>query len=165
MTDMAQSFSIRPARREDAPAIMEMIHELAAFEKEPQAVRSSVEDLAEAGWGDTPRFEAIIAEDTERNPLGFALYYRTFSTWEGRHGIFVEDLYVKPATRGSGIGKALLADVARTTLAEGCVRLELNVLHWNPARDFYHAIGFGHLSDWLPYRLEGEGIGKLAVGN
>ena len=100
-----ESFVIRPARREDAAALLGMIHELAAFENEPDAVKASAEALAEAGWGKRRYFDAIIAEDTKTKDastpharaLGFALFYRTFSTWEGRHGIFVEDLYVKDA--------------------------------------------------------------------
>ncbi|MEM1399654.1 MAG: GNAT family N-acetyltransferase [Pseudomonadota bacterium] len=157
------AFTIRTARRDDAVAILEMIQELADFENEPDAVNASVADIAEAGWGKAPRFDALIAEDPNGAPLGFALYYRTFSTWEGRHGIFVEDLYVKQAARGSGIGRALLAEVAKVTVSEGCIRLELNVLHWNPAREFYHAIGFRHLDEWMPYRLEAAGIKKLAT--
>lgn len=162
MTETKKTVHVRPARREDAGVILEMIQELAEFENEPEAVNASAADLEKAGWGEKPRFDAIVAEDETGNALGFALYFRSFSTWEGRHGIFVEDLYVKQSARGMGVGKALLADVARTTIAEGCVRLDLNVLHWNPAREFYHAIGFSQMEDWRPYRLERAGIEALA---
>lgn len=156
------SVKIRPATRQDAAAILSMIRELAEFENEPDAVKASVEDIARCGWGETPRFEALMAEDGNGSPIGFALYYRTFSTWEGCHGVFVEDLYVKQSARGQGAGRMLLSQVARVAEIEGCPRLELNVLHWNPAREFYHGIGFQHLQEWLPYRLEGQDIKRLA---
>ncbi len=153
---------IRPATKQDAGAILSMIRELADFENEPDAVKASEEDIARTGWGERSYFDALMAENQGGSPVGFALYYRTYSTWEGRHGIFVEDLFVKQSARGLGIGKLLLTAVAQVARDEGCVRLELNVLHWNPARDFYHRIGFQHLDEWLPYRLEGEGISHLA---
>ena len=154
--------SIRPANRQDAGAILEMIRELAEFENEPDAVKANEQDIARCGWGEKPYFDALIAEDDSGNPVGFALYYRTFSTWEGRHGVFVEDLFVKQAARSQGIGRKLLSAVAQIAKKEECLRLELNVLHWNPAREFYHGIGFRHLDEWLPYRLEGDDITRLA---
>lgn len=153
---------IRPAVRQDAGAILSMIRELAEFENEPDAVNASVEDIARTGWGERSYFDALMAETGDGSPVGFALYYRTYSTWEGRHGIFVEDLFVKQSARGLGVGRMLLSEVAQVARDEGCVRLELNVLHWNPARDFYHRVGFQHLEEWLPYRLEGEDIRRLA---
>lgn len=156
------AISIRSADQNDAGSILEMIQELAEFENEPDAVKANEQDIVRCGWGEKPYFEALIAEDHNHQPVGFALYYRTFSTWEGRHGIFVEDLFVKQAARNQGVGRKLLAEVAQIAKNEGCLRLELNVLHWNPARDFYHSIGFRHLDEWLPYRLEGDDITRLA---
>lgn len=153
--------TVRPAVEADAPVILAFIRELAEFENEPDAVKATVTDLRRDGWGERPVFEAFIAE-LDGVPVGFALTFRNYSTWEGRHGIFVEDLYVRTEARRHGVGRRLLAAVARRAVEQGCRRVDLNVLDWNPARSFYTALGFRHLQEWLPYRLSGEALGALA---
>ena len=158
----ANSVTVRPAVEADAPVILAFIRELAVFENEPDAVKATEADLRRDGWGERPVFEAMIAE-LDGAPVGFALTFRNYSTWEGRHGIFVEDLYVRPDARRHGVGRRLLAAVARRAVEQGCRRVDLNVLDWNPARGFYAALGFRHLEEWLPYRLAGDALGALAA--
>ncbi|HEY0837272.1 MAG TPA: GNAT family N-acetyltransferase [Azospirillum sp.] len=153
--------AIRPAVEADAALILRFVRELAEFEREPHAVKATPEDFRRDGWGPNPVFEALIAE-LDGAPVGFALTFRNYSTWEGRAGLFVEDLYVTPDARGHGIGKRLLAEVARRAVAQGCRRVDLNVLNWNPARGFYETIGIRHLEEWLPYRLTGAALAALA---
>ncbi|WP_029011129.1 GNAT family N-acetyltransferase [Azospirillum halopraeferens] len=153
--------TVRPATVDDAETIHRFVRELAAFEREPDAVKASVDDFRRDGWGPSPVFEALIAE-LDGAPAGFALTFRNYSTWEGRHGIFVEDLYVSPEARRYGVGRHLLAAIARRAVEQGCRRVDLNVLDWNPARAFYDRIGFRHLDDWRPYRLEGAALAALA---
>jgi len=153
--------AIRPAVEADAELILRFVRELAEFEREPHAVKATVEDFRRDGWGPNPVFEALIAE-LDGAPVGFALTFRNYSTWEGRFGLFVEDLYVTPEARGHGVGKRLLAEVARRAVAAGCKRVDLNVLNWNPARGFYETIGIRHLEEWLPYRLTGADLEALA---
>ena len=159
-------YRIRPATRADAAEILAMIRELAAFEREPDAVVATVADLERDGWGDGtgtgPVFEALMAVDAEETPVGFALFFHNYSTWRGRPGIYVEDLYVRPQARGEGIGALLLQAVARIAVARRCARIDLWVLDWNPARDFYHRLGFEDLTEWRPYRLETAAIEALA---
>lgn len=154
--------AIRPAVEADAGLILRFVKELAEFEREPHAVKATAEDFRRDGWGPNPVFEALIAE-LDGTPVGFALTFRNYSTWEGRHGLFVEDLYVTPEARRHGVGKRLLAEVARRAVAAGCRRVDLNVLDWNPARGFYEAIGIRHLEEWLPYRLTGADLSALAA--
>ncbi|NYZ15730.1 GNAT family N-acetyltransferase [Azospirillum sp. RWY-5-1] len=158
----ADTVTVRPAVEADAPVIPAFIRELAVFENEPDAVKATEADLRRDGWGERPVFEAMIAE-LDGAPVGFALTFRNYSTWEGRHGIFVEDLYVRPEARRHGVGRRLLAAVARRAVEQGCRRMDLNVLDWNPARGFYAALGFRHLEEWLPYRLTGDALGVLAA--
>ena len=153
--------TIRPAVEADAATILGFIKELAEFEREPDAVKSTVDDIRREGWGPNPVFEALMAE-LDGVPVGFALTFRNYSTWEGRSGLFVEDLYVQPHARKFGVGRTLLAAVARRAVERGCKRVELNVLNWNPARGFYDRIGFKQLEEWLPYRLSGEDLATLA---
>lgn len=154
--------TIRPAAREDAAAILEMIRELARFERAEEAVKASVADLERDGWGPAPRFEALIAE-TAGAPVGFALYFHNYSTWEGRAGLYLEDLYVRPEARGSGAGRSLMAVLAAIAVERGCARLDLSVLDWNPARRFYDALGMTQMVEWLPYRAEGAALAALAA--
>ena len=133
--------NIRPATPDDVPTILRFIRELALYEREPDAVVATEADLLRDGWGPSPRFTALIA-DYDGAPAGFALYFTSYSTWLGHHGIRLEDLYVTPGMRGHGIGKALLAKLARIALDEGCSRLEWDVLNWNePAIAVYRRIG------------------------
>ncbi len=158
---------IRPAHPDDAAAILRLVRELARFEQAEDRVRATVADLVRDGWGEPRRFEALVAELDDAGgaagPAGFALYFHTYSTWEGRPGLFIEDLYVAERARGLGIGRRLVAACAAVALARNCRRMELNVLHWNPARDFYHRLGLAHLEEWLPYRITGAALARLAA--
>ena len=154
---------IRPATPADVPTILRFIRELALYEREPEAVVATEADLLRDGWSPTPRFTALIAE-LDGAPAGFALYYTSYSTWRGHHGIRLEDLYVTPALRGKGIGKALLARIAQIAVAEGCPRVEWDVLDWNaPAIAVYERIGASILTEWRIMRLSGEAIHALAA--
>lgn len=159
MTDLV----IRPAEPRDAREILAMITELAVFEREPDAVIATEADLLRDGWGPNPKFEALMAERDGRI-LGFALFFSSYSTWEGREGIYLEDLYVRDAARGLGVGRALLVRIAQLVVERGGKRLDLSVLTWNPAREVYEKLGFGHKSDWTGYRLTGEALAALAEG-
>lgn len=153
---------IRRAERADAPTLLGFIRELAAYEREPQAVRSTVDDLIRDGFGARPRLEALIAE-IEGRPAGFVLMYETYSAWEGRCGLYLEDLFVRDWARGRGIGRRLVAEAAAIAVARNCSRLDLNVLDWNPARRFYERLGLHHVSRWLPYRVHGAALHRLAA--
>ena len=155
--------SIRCATPADVPSILGFIRELAAYEREPEAVVATEADLLRDGWGPEPRFKALIA-DIDGEATGFALYFNSYSTWMGHHGIRLEDLYVSPALRGRGIGKALLARLARIAVDEGCPRLEWDVLAWNQsAIDVYEAVGARTQSEWRIMRLAGEALAQLAA--
>lgn len=154
--------TIRPAVEADAATILGFVKELAEFEREPHAVKSTVDDVRRNGWGPDAVFEALMAE-LDGVPVGFALTFRNYSTWEGRAGLFVEDLYVQPHARTHGVGRKLLAAVAQRAVERGCKRVDLNVLNWNPARGFYDRIGFKQMEEWLPYRLTGADLAKLAA--
>jgi GNAT superfamily N-acetyltransferase len=154
--------TIRPATPADIPTILNFIRELATYEREPHAVVATEADLLRDGFGPTPRFTALIA-DYDGQPAGFALYFTSYSTWRGHHGIRLEDLYVTPALRGKGIGKALLARLARIAIDEGCPRLEWDVLDWNaPAIAVYESIGAKILTEWRIMRLAGDELCALA---
>jgi GNAT superfamily N-acetyltransferase len=156
------NITIRPATPADGETILTFIKGLAAFEREPEAVKTTVDDLLRDGFGEHPKFEALIAEQ-DGQPAGFALFFPTYSTWEGRPGIHLEDIFVIERLRGQGIGHKLMVALAALAVARGCARLELSVLQWNPAREFYHRLGMGHLQEWLPYRLSGEALRALAA--
>jgi GNAT superfamily N-acetyltransferase len=162
------SIRIRPATPEDVPTILRFIRELAAYEKEPDAVEATEAMLHEALFGRSPAAEALIAEGRDQDagtaqPIGFALFYSTFSTWTGRPGIWLEDLYVTPEARGSGAGGALLQALAALALDRGCARFEWAVLDWNmPAIDFYRAKGAVPLDEWTVQRVMGDALARLA---
>jgi GNAT superfamily N-acetyltransferase len=154
---------IRPATPADIPEILALIRELADYEHEPHAALATHADLLRDGFGPNPRFHALLAE-IDNAPAGFALYFYNYSTWRGHTGIFLEDLFVRPAFRGRGIGKALLAHVAAIAVAEGCPRFEWAVLNWNtPSIDFYRAAGAVPLADWTTMRLSGPALAALAA--
>ena len=156
---------IRPAVPEDLPAILGLVHELAIFEKEPDAVSATVPDFGEALFPQdgAPIAFAHVAE-VDGEVVGMAIWYVTFSTWLGRGGIWLEDLFVTPGHRGSGVGKALLATLAALCAERGYGRLEWWVLRWNaPAIGFYDSLGGQPMDDWLTYRLEGAPLGALAM--
>jgi GNAT superfamily N-acetyltransferase len=156
------SMKIRPATPDDIPEILAFIRELAEYEREPQSAVATHADILRDGWGPTPRFHCLIAT-WEDKPAGFALYFYNYSTWRGHAGIYVEDLFVRPAFRNKGIGKALFAEVARIAVAEACPRLEWAVLNWNQlAIDFYNSIGALPQSEWTTMRLSGSALQQLA---
>ena len=155
--------TIRPATPTDVPQILAFIRELALYEREPDAVLATEADLLRDGFGPTPRFTCVIAE-LEDKPVVFALCFTSYSTWRGHHGIRLEDLYVSPAHRGQGIGKALLAHLARIAVDQGCPRLEWDVLAWNtPAIAVYEKIGAHILTEWRIMRLTGDPLQTLAA--
>lgn len=153
---------IRSAVRADAPQILAFIRALAEYEREPDAVFATEEDLIRDGFGPTPFYFCLIAEQ-DGTPAGFALYFFNYSTWLGRPGLYLEDLFVLPEFRGLGIGKALLQRVAAVAVERGCLRLQWEVLDWNqPAIDFYKAMGADFLDEWRNVRVTGEALARLA---
>ncbi|WP_375286908.1 GNAT family N-acetyltransferase [Sphingomonas sp.] len=153
---------IRPATPADVPAVLRFVRELAEYEREPDAVEATEAMLHEALFGERPAAEAVIAE-ADGTPIGFALFFHNFSTWKGRSGLYLEDLYVTPAARGSGTGKALLRHLAGVALDRGCARFEWAVLDWNtPAIDFYRAMGAVAMEEWTVQRVDGDALARLA---
>jgi GNAT superfamily N-acetyltransferase len=154
---------IRPATPTDVPHILAFIRELAEYERDLNSVQATEADLLRDGFGPTKRFDCLIAE-WSGTPVGLALYFYSYSTWAGHAGIYIEDLFVRPAYRGKGIGKSLLASVAAIAVAEGCPRLEWSVLDWNqPSIDFYHQMGAVMKSEWKGMRVSGEALPALAA--
>ena len=154
---------IRPAIAADVPAILTLIHALAIYEREPDAVRIGESDLLRDGFGPQPHFECLIAED-EGEAAGFALFFPIFSTWRGP-SIHLEDLFVQPSHRGRGIGKALLTRVASIAVERRCARLQWDVLDWNaPAIAFYQSCGARMLESWRIMRVTGDALARLAEG-
>ena len=150
---------IRPATEHDVPAILRMIHELAHYEKEPDAVRNTPEMLQAALFGGNPRVFAAMAEDAAGEVQGFALWFLNYSTWEGVHGIYLEDLYVRPEARGEGHGKALLQHLAATAVERGYARVEWSVLDWNePSINFCRSLGANPMDGWSTFRLTGGAL-------
>lgn len=144
---------IRWATESDAALIVYFVRALAIFEKEPvENVHLTEADVRRDGFGADRRFEALIAE-ADHKPMGFALFFPNYSTWEGKPGLYIEDIFVEEAARGTGIGRRLVAAVAKIAKSRGCARIDLAVLHWNPARGFYHRIGFRHAEPWQIFRL------------
>lgn len=158
------TIEIRSATEEDVGTLLGLIKELAIYEKKPVSiVQATEEDLRRDGFGLARRFEARLAFIDGR-PAGFTLFFPDYSTWEGRAGLFLEDIFVAEWARRRGVGRALMADLAATALARDWRRINFRVLTWNPAREFYHALGFAHIDEWLPYRIEGEALRRLAEG-
>lgn len=154
---------IRNADAADIPEILAFIRALAAYEREPDAVTATEADLLRDGFGPNPYFQCLIAE-LDGKPAGFAFYFFDYSTWLGKPGIYLEDLFVHPEFRGLGIGKALLKRVAAIALEKGCARLKWEVLDWNtPAIDFYGAMGAEFLDAWRNVRVSGEPLLRLAA--
>ncbi|MDF0490627.1 GNAT family N-acetyltransferase [Sphingomonas sp. H39-1-10] len=154
--------TIRFARPDDVPTILGFVRELAAFEKEPEAVVATEALMHEALFGARPAAEALIAEiDGAR--VGMAVFYHNFSTWTGVRGIWLDDLYVTPGARGAGAGSALLRELARVAVDRGCARFEWWVLDWNtPAVELYRRIGAEAMDAWTVQRVSGEALTKLA---
>jgi GNAT superfamily N-acetyltransferase len=155
--------AIRPVRPQDVPAVVRMVHELAEHERSAEHCRLTEEQLHAALFGPAPALFGHVGVDADDRPQGFALWFLNFSTWEGVHGIYLEDLYVHPAARGTGLGRDLLATLARLCVERGYARLEWATLRWLPAREFYAAIGATAIDEWVPYRLTGPGLQALAA--
>jgi GNAT superfamily N-acetyltransferase len=154
---------VRPAEPTDVPLIRRLIAELAEYERAPEEAIASEADLLHDGFGAAPRYGCLIAE-RDGEPAGFALYFKNYSTWQGRWGLYLEDLFVRPSLRGSGAGKALLVELARIAVRDGCGRFEWAVLDWNtPALGFYEKLGAKPLREWVKMRLEGDALAKLAA--
>lgn len=146
------------------PAILHLVRDLAAYEREPDAVTATEQDLRAALFpaAGEPLVHALVAE-VDGAVAGIAIWYVSFSTWEGRHGIFLEDLYVRPEHRSAGLGRALLAGLAAEAVSRGYPRLDWSVLDWNaPARGFYERLGAQPMSEWIPYRSSGPALHALA---
>jgi GNAT superfamily N-acetyltransferase len=159
--------SIRPAIPSDIPLILEFIRELAEYEHLSDFAVATPEDLLRDGWEAQPKFRCVIAEwkhrDEAPQPAGFALFFYNYSTFQGRPGIYLEDLFVRPTFRGRGIGKALLIHLAQIAVSEKCGRFQWQVLDWNtPSIEFYKSLGAEHMKEWLTMRVEGEALEKLA---
>ena len=153
--------TLRFATAADAGTLLSLVRELAIYEKAPDAVLATEEDFRRHGFGPTPRFEALLAFVGDR-PAGFALFFPNFSTWLGKPGLYLEDIFVSEWARKLGVGRRLMARLAAIAVERRWGRLDFWVLHWNPARDFYHRLGFRHMEEWLPYRAEGEALVALA---
>ncbi|AEY90114.1 acetyltransferase [Streptomyces hygroscopicus subsp. jinggangensis 5008] len=154
---------IRTATPDDVPVIHTMVRELAEYEKAPEEARASEAQLREALFGQRPAaFAHMAVDEASGEPVGFALWFLNFSTWRGVHGIYLEDLYVRPQARGGGHGRALLAELARICVERGYERLEWSVLNWNrPAIGFYEALGARPQDEWTVYRLTDESLTAL----
>ncbi len=153
------TLNIRPAEPSDAAQIRRFVVDLAVYEKEPDAVLATEQEIHDSLFAENPRVFALICEQRDRDgalhPIGFAVYFFNYSTWLGRHGIYLEDLYVDPAARGLGAGKALLKAVAQIALDSDCGRYEWSVLKWNtPSIEFYEACGAKPLDEWVGYRMD-----------
>jgi GNAT superfamily N-acetyltransferase len=156
------TLTIRPAENTDVATILRFVRELAAFEREPDAVVATEAMLQDALFGTRPAAEAVIA-DRDGDPVGFALYFYNFSTWTGRRSLYLEDLFVSEAARGAGAGTALLQHLARIAIDNGCERFEWSVLDWNePAIAFYRTMGAIRMEEWTIQRVSGDALVKLA---
>lgn len=157
---------IRAIELADVPAVVAMVHELAGYERAAHECRLTEGQLDAALFppaGSPSLFGHVAVVGREPAPIGFTLWFRNFSTWLGTHGLYLEDLYVRPSARGTGVGRALLAALAAICVERGYERLEWWVLDWNPARDFYHSIGALPMDEWVPYRLTGDSLRTLAA--
>lgn len=157
------TLAIRPATPADLPLIAQFIRDLADYEKLAHEVRFDEAKLGAKLFGPRPYAEVLIGE-IDGEAQGFALFFHNFSTFEGRPGIYLEDLFVRPAARGSGLGKALLAELARLAVERDCARLEWSVLDWNePSIGFYKALGAKPMDEWTVFRVDGAALDALAV--
>ena len=155
------TISVRPGVADDLPLIAQLIRELAEYERLSNAVRFDEAELGEHLFGPSPKAEVLIGE-ADAQPQGFALFFPTFSTFEGKSGIWLEDLYVRPAARGEGLGKALLLKVAQFATERGCARFEWSVLNWNaPSIGFYRSLGAVPLNDWQMMRMDRTALESL----
>jgi GNAT superfamily N-acetyltransferase len=165
---------IRPARPDDVDEIIALIVELATYERAAEQARATPDQLREALFGPDPAVFCLIAEDSDQpdpdraagRVVGFALWFLTFSTWLGQHGIYLEDLFVRPDVRRQGHGRALLGELARIATDRGYARMDWAVLDWNtPSQDFYTSIGAVPMDEWTTWRLTGDALPALGRGN
>lgn len=158
----SQHFTIRPATIADVAIILELIQALATYERAPNEVTATERDLAGVLFGKKPAAEVLLAFENER-AVGFAVFFHNFSTWLGRPGLYLEDLFVRPEDRGKGYGRALLIELAKIARDRGCGRMEWAVLNWNePAIQFYRKLGAKPMDEWTVFRLTRDGIANLA---
>ena len=157
-----ENFAIRPATAADVPIILELIRALATYERAPNEVTATEDGLNKVLFGEKPAAEVLLAFENE-TAVGFAVFFHNFSTWLGRPGLYLEDLFVRPEDRGKGYGRALLIHLAKIARDRGCRRMEWAVLDWNePAIQFYRKLGAKPMDDWTVFRLKRDGIAKLA---
>jgi GNAT superfamily N-acetyltransferase len=154
--------TIREALPADAGTIVGLIRELAAYENLAGLVRITDADVLRDGFGERRCFECLLAE-AHGETVGMAIHRPSYSTFDGRPGLYVEDLFVAERARGLGIGRMLMARLAAIARERGCSRMSLAVLHWNPARDFYRRLGFAEVEDWVSYQLAGKALARLAA--
>ena len=157
----APDIIIRFATANDVASLLRFVRELAVFERAPDAVVATEADLLDHGFGPKPEFEAILAF-LDGEPAGCALFHTRFSTWLGRPGLYLEDLYVTETARGQGVGKRLMARLAAIAVERGWGRIDFHVLDWNPAREFYHRLGMHHHAEWLRYGADEAALKRLA---
>ncbi|HEX5494890.1 MAG TPA: GNAT family N-acetyltransferase [Mycobacteriales bacterium] len=156
--------SVRPVIPADVPTVTQLIRELAAYERSEHAVEVIEAQLHDALFGPSPALFGHVGLTPDGNVVGFALWFLNFSTWRGTHGIYLEDLYVRPEHRGSGLGRQLLGELARVCVRRGYRRLEWSVLDWNaPAIGFYRAAGAESVDGWTVYRLTGDALERFAT--
>ncbi len=154
---------IRPAEDKDISLIVQLIRDLAEYEREPDQAVATEHDIRRDGFSGNPKFRVLIAE-WDGEAAGFALFFYNYSTWLGRAGLYLEDLFVRPEFRGKGIGKALLTRLAKIAVKEGCGRFEWQVLNWNtPALEFYESLGARVMNEWSTMRITGEPLRNLAA--
>ncbi len=157
-----ENFAIRPATAADVPIILALIRALATYERAPNDVTATEDGLSKVLFGEKPAAEVLLAFENE-TAVGFAVFFHNFSTWLGRPGLYLEDLFVRPEDRGKGYGRALLIHLAKIARDRGCGRMEWAVLDWNePAIQFYRKLGAKPMDDWTVFRLKRDGIAKLA---
>ncbi|HTV88705.1 MAG TPA: GNAT family N-acetyltransferase [Stellaceae bacterium] len=158
---MSGEITIRFATAADVALLLRLIRELAVFERAPGAVVATEADLLRHGFGPRPQFEAILAF-FDAEPAGAALFHPRFSTWLGRPGLYLEDLYVTEKARGQGVGRRLMARLAAIAIERGWGRIDFHVLEWNPARRFYERLGMSHHAEWLRYGADEAALKRLA---
>ncbi|WP_409261620.1 GNAT family N-acetyltransferase [Pseudomonas putida] len=158
------SLTIRPAVRTDAAQILAYITELAEFERARDQVVATLADIEHSLFGEGSTVHSLICE-RDGKAIGFAVYFYSYSTWQGRNGIYLEDLYITPEQRGGGAGRDVLRHIAREAVAKGCGRFEWSVLDWNePAIGFYQSLGAEPQAEWVRYRLDGDKLLQFAKG-
>ena len=168
-TAVERAFALRRATVEDVPVILQLVRDLATYEKEPESVVATEADFVRDGFGERPLFEVLLAElpgegRTDRQPVGFAFYFFQYSTWTGRPTLWLEDLFVQPAHRKLGIGKAFMKRLAKEAVERNCKRFQWQVLDWNtPSIGFYESLGAKIMQGWLTARIDGEALLRLAT--